>query len=154
MSNLNDMDVDLLISTLASSDGDLFLAAERLDHKLGNERSTTNEYAIKERIANFDVQTADTLSSKLRALLTLKIYNLIIDMTAQLRDRMGDLKPSELVRAHSSMVASFATLTAPATKVTFDFDREVQELAKEFSIPIEDIRGELKAMDVKLKAVK
>jgi hypothetical protein len=151
---LADVDVEILINTIASSDGDLNLAAERLDKKLGFTYGTTKEYFLQERISSLDIQSTDKLSSKLRTLLTIKLYNLILIATNQLMGSLGDLRPAELARTHSSLVNSFSNLTTPATKITFDFDKEVQQIAEEFDVPIEDVRGELKGMDIKLKAVK
>lgn len=152
--NIHDVDVELLINTIASSDGDVHLAAERLSRKLDVPRDAISEYDITERIANLDIQSSDTLASKLRTLLTIRLYNLIHAATVQLAFNLSELKPAELARTHASLVNSFASLTAPATKVTFDFDRELVELSREFGIPVEDMKGEIKGMEKKIKAIK
>lgn len=156
MSYLADADLDLVLNILASSDGDLPLACERLTKSLGLNRGDILEYELKERVAALDIQSTDTLSSKFRALLIVRLYNLVIQATSDLALVLGDLKPAELARTHASLVNSFATLTAPSTKVTFDFDRELQDISREFGLPMDDLRGEIKEMDskIKLKMVK
>jgi hypothetical protein len=152
---LADVDIDTLLDIIASSDGDLYLACERLDNILENTPRTTTEYAMQARIASFDIQTSDKLSGKFRSLLIVKLYNLLHITTDEVRNVLGDLKPADLVKTHTSLMNTFATLTAPATKVTFDFDHEVQELARELStddspVSISEIRAQLKEMNVKM----
>lgn len=155
--DLGNVDTDLILETLASSNGSIGLAAERLAKKIDPTLpyGSITEYDLEARIASFDIQTADKLSSKLRILLIVKLYNLIHTASDALLDSLGDLKPAELARTHTSIVNSFATLTAPATKVTFDFDREIMDIAREFpELSIEDVRGEVKRLETKVKQIK
>jgi hypothetical protein len=154
MTVINDIEVDDLLDLLASSDGDLQLAAERLNTKLNLEYGTIKETDLKERVSAFDVQSSDRLSAKFRALLTIKLFNLVILVTNQLQFELGELKPAELAKTHASLVNSFTSLTAPATKITFDYDRELAVLAEDFKLPIEDLRGQLKEMEVKVKSAR
>lgn len=155
MSNLlHEASDDLFLSILASSDGDASLAAERYDTIVGNEYGTTKEYAVEAKIAGLNIETADMLSSKFRTLLIVKLYKLISDISIKLAFSLDELKPAELARTHASLVNTFSTLTAPATKVTFDYEGELQRLAEEFQMPIEEVRGDFKKLETKLKAVK
>lgn len=153
---LIEMDVDEFLGIIASSDGNTGLATERINRKLGNKGSDCIlEYEVMSRIAEFDVQTADTLTAKFRTLLMVKLYDLITQVQTQVTLTMGDLRPSELAKMHTGLLSSFAQLSAPAAKITFDPEMEIQRLAEEFEIPVEDIRGNLKALEnrVKLKVV-
>jgi hypothetical protein len=62
---------------------------------------------------------------------------------------MDDLRPSELARAHSSLVTSFTALTAPSVKTPFDFVGEVAKLAEELEIPVEEAIAEIKKYTTK-----
>lgn len=154
MATINDVEIDVLVGLVVSSDGDLGLAAERLNKKLGLSYNTILEYELEQRISELDSQTTDSIASKFRALLTIRLYKLIYAATTELQASLSDLKPAELARTHASLVNSFTALTAPATKVTFDFELEAQRIAEEFKIPVEDIRGDLKQMETRLKAVR
>jgi hypothetical protein len=148
MNDPSEIDTETLISIIAGSNGDTHLAAERLSTKLGFK---VTGYDIEERLANIDVQTSDRLASKLRTLLTVRLYNLIHQATVQLAFNMDSLRPSELAKTHSALVNSFTSLTAPATKVQFDFDSEVAQLAEELQIPADEIRTEIKSMQLVAK---
>lgn len=161
MTNIHDTDVDTLVDLIAGSDANLALAAERFDTKNGNKMGTTNGYDISTRVANFDIQTADSLAAKLRTLLVVRLYSLIHDCTTALSMSLDELKPSELAKAHTSLVNSFANLTAPAAKVTFDFDRELKDMVDEFknipgmeNISVESLKENMADMQKKLKVVK
>lgn len=157
---INDIDKEVLIALVTGADGDLRLAAERLDRILENDVGTTQDYALQSRLANLDLQSADQLATRFRTLLTVKLYSLIVTAMDHLKIGMADLRPSELARTTTSLTASFAALTAPATKVTFDFNAEIEKLAEEFTdedgqkIPIEDIKAGLKEMEASIKARK
>src|SRR5688572_888199 len=102
MTNIQDADTEVIVDLIAGSDANLALAVERFDKKHGNKFGTTNGYDIAERIASFDIQSADNLAAKLRVLLTVRLYALIHEFTIQLSLVMGDLKPAELARTHTS----------------------------------------------------
>ena len=146
---IKDFDSNSFIALLASSDGDVNLTAERFDALVGNERSATKDYEVNAVLSNLDNTTSDTLAGKLRTLLVVRLYNLISTATTQLMSDMGDLRPAELARTHASLTNTFATLTQGATKVTFDFEKEIRELAEEFEVPIEEVKGNLADMGVK-----
>lgn len=150
---LANVDVDLLIGVIASSDGDTQLASERLSTKLGMRILSQD---LEERIAQFDIQSSDKLSAKFRTLLTVKLYNLIHQCTISLLSSIDELRPSELAKTHASLTNSFTSLTAPAAKITFDFDAEIAQLASEFpeefsGMSVDDMRAEIKRYkDLKL----
>lgn len=157
MLSINELDTKVVVDFITSSDGNLALAAERLCTHLEVPYGTYTEYDIKARVAALDNETADGLSGKLRTLLTIKLYDLICVTTDELQEKIGNLRPSELARMHASLVSVFTTLTAPATKVTFDIDRELASLVAQFPEFSEDeIRSQLKAMDrqVKMSAIR
>lgn len=151
---LHEADNELFLSILVSSDGDAPLTAERYDKIVGNERGTTKDYAVDAKIAGLDIQTADALSAKFRTLLVVKLYKLVVDVGNQLSCTISDLKPSELAKTYTSLTTSFATMTAPAAKVSFDYESEIKRLAEEFELPVEQIKGDFKTMETRLKAVK
>lgn len=137
--------LDMLIATLVGSDGDIPLATERLQKKLGLDLGERiNEYDIKEQIASLDNELRDSIAHKLRTLLILRIYNLVHLVSEKLVDNIDKLRPAELARTHSSLVNSFASLTVSATKVSFDFDHEISKLAEELQISPDEIRSEIK----------
>jgi hypothetical protein len=155
MININDIDTQDIVDVVTSSDGSLALAAERLGKKLGVPYGTIKEYDLQVRISTFDVQTADNVAARLRTLLTLKLYELIVLATDQLKMTMTELRPAELARTHTSLINSFASLTSPATKVTFDFNREIEDLAREFpDISVDDIRSNIKEMEQRVKSIR
>ena len=152
MRKINTFDIEEIVSIVASSDGDLNLAAERLAKKEDGKFGDVTESELKARIAQMDLQSSDMLASRFRTLLTVRLYELIYLVTNQLVFELGSLKPAELARTNASLINSFASLTMPATKVTFDFEAELRRLAEEFpDVPIEDMRGEINAMQEKTK---
>jgi hypothetical protein len=60
------IDVEGVISVLASSNGDIFLSAERLAKKYDIK---VTDYDVEAFIVGLDTPTADRLSAKLRTLL-------------------------------------------------------------------------------------
>jgi hypothetical protein len=149
---LADVDTDLIIDIVSSSDGDLALATERLNHRLKLD-GTILEYELEARLASLDNPTADKLAGRLRTLLTVKLYNLVIIATDQLKSSMGDLKPAELARTHASLVNSFTAITAPAAKITFDFATELEAIAREFpEYSKEELNEQLKEIERRAKA--
>jgi hypothetical protein len=140
------IDVEDVISVLASSNGDIFLSAERLAKKYDVK---VTDYDVEAFIVGLDTPTADRLSAKLRTLLVVKLYNLIHAANMSLLGAMDDLRPSELARAHSSLVTSFTALTAPSVKTPFDFVGEVAKLAEELEIPVEEAIAEIKKYTTK-----
>lgn len=151
VTRINDADVDIVLSLLTGSDGDISLTAERYDKLTGNPYGTTKEYELNARLAGLDKDNSDRLSGKLRSLLTIKLYYLIHLGMQQLTECMGNLKPAELARTNTSMINSFALLTQAAEKQVFDFESEITKLAEEFDLDTSDIRGQLKSMEVKVK---
>lgn len=149
---IDTIDVEEIISIVASSDGDLNLAAERLAKRDGGDFNTVTEGELKSRIAQMDMQSADLLSSKFRTLLIVRLYELIYLVTNQVVFELGNLKPAELARTNASLINSFATLTSSSTKVSFDFEAELRRIADEFpDVPIEDMRGEINAIQERSK---
>lgn len=152
MSIVDELDTQQLMDVVASSDCNLALAAERLNKKLGLERNTIKEYDIKERVSRFDVQSFDQFSARLRTLMTIKLFDLVMAATDLMSASLGDLKPADLAKLHPSLVNTFATLTASSTKVTFDFNREIEDIAREFpDIPVEDIKAGIKEIESRTK---
>lgn len=152
MSILYDLSIDEISNVVASSDGDLALSAERLCARLEKPYGSITEYELQARLSEIDIQASDKLASRFRALLMIKLYNLISLATDRMMGALGDLRPAELARTHASLVNSFTALTAPATKVTFDFNSELEKLSEEFGLPIEDMKAEIKEMENKVKA--
>lgn len=152
--SINDVDTEIIIGMITSSDGDVNLATERLNTLLGNPYGYIKEYAFQTRLAQLDLQTSDQLASRLRTLLTVKLYHLISLATIQLQGDLCNLRPAELARTHASLTNSFASLTSGSTKITFDFNSEIEKIAAEFpDIPVEDIKTGIKEMSAKLSTV-
>lgn len=152
--NIFDVESDVLIEVLASSDGDLGLAAERICAKLKLPFNSINEYDLQERIVRFDQATTDTMAGKLRSLFIIKMYHLLTMATRELESTICDLPPAVLAKTQASLSTTFNNLTMPATKVTFDFASEIAAIAKEFpDTPVEDIKAELKELE-KIRVVK
>jgi hypothetical protein len=143
--NLED-NIELLVNTLVGSGGDIPLTAERLCTKLGVQYGAITEYDITDAISSFDNETSDGINRRLRTMLAFKLFALIEVLNVELLSKMDKLRPSELARAHSSVVNSFATLTQGAAKVTFDFDHEAEKLADEFGVTPDEIKKEVKSM--------
>lgn len=138
------MDTQDIITTLVAADGNINLAAERLNRRsdLGER---LNEYTIKEKIVS-DPNSVDILSRQLRGLLVLKLFDdLMISQQAMLSN-IDEMKPSDVARLYASQLSAFTQLTSPSTKDTFDFEGEVMKTAMELGVPVDEVREDLKRL--------
>lgn len=141
------VDATQIVKSLVSSEGDIFLASERLSKDIGFK---LNEYQFIDEIIS-NKETAKLASEQLRSLLTIKMFYLITQLQTELLGNLDAIPPKDLARTLASFVTAFSSITAPATKETFDFEAEVNKLADEFELTPEEVRLELKQMFSKNK---
>jgi hypothetical protein len=137
--------LDKLINIIVSSEGDLPLAASRIKKILGLDE-TPNEYDIIDSIIGLDSELQEGMIKKFRTLLAIRLFYMIHMVTDRLAENIGNLRPSDLARTHSTLTNSFSTLTTSSTKITFDFDREAAKIAEELNIPVDEVKSEVKSM--------
>lgn len=141
------LDINELVDALASSDGDSFLAAERLSKKHGKK---IGEYEITE-ILTSTPEASKALSDKLRTALVLKMFYLINELQKTLITSIDEIPPKDLARTLSSFMTAFATMTAPQAKSMFDADEEIRKAAELFGVEPEVIRAELNELKLSAK---
>lgn len=152
--NINEIDSVEFVDLVVAAEGNTHLIAERFNRR-NREDAPISDFEVEEKLAKLDQESSDRLLGKLRASLAVRLYRLVILITNDLTNSLGDLKPAELAKTHSSLVTAFTNLTAPATKTTFNLEDELADIAREFpDISQDEIRAGFKEMESKLRKVK
>lgn len=138
------MQLNDAIDVLVSSDCNLPLAAERLSKKTGEK---VTEYTLTEMVTASE-ENSKVLVSKLRALLSIKLFDNIVQMQSELMGKLDEIPAKDLARVIASFITAFSTMTAPQAKMTFNFEDEIRKAAEEFNVEPEVIRSELKQLSV------
>lgn len=144
MTTILDFDLDELVSIVAAARCDMPLACSFVDSRLELDPRTTNEHELKIRLAELSREQSERLTQKLRTMLTIDLFSQVQLFQNELASNIDSLRPSELSRAYTAAVASFTSLSAPATKDQTDYEKELLELAEESGQDIDEMRGELK----------
>ena len=134
------IDINNAIQTLVSSDGDLPLAIER--YNKGKENKV-NEYDFISNIIS-DPNSTELVAKQLRSLLTIKVFYIISQLQLELMNNLDAIPPKDLARTLASFVTAFSAMTAPATKISFDFESEAEKAANELGLTAEEVKLELK----------
>ena len=59
-------------------------------------------------------------------------------------NNLDAIPPKDLSRTLASFVTAFSAMTAPATKISFDFESEAEKAANELGLTAEEVKLELK----------
>ena len=155
MMMIDNIELDLVLDMVTSSEGSLPLAAERLTARLKKSGIDGNitEYDIQAKLGKLDNESAEGLSGRFRTLALVKLFEIWSLMTDHVKLSIGDLKPAELVKAHGALTNSLVNMTNNATKITFDLGKEIEELKKEFpDLDVDSVKEGIK--EFQIKAVK
>src|SRR4029077_15162333 len=125
-----------------SAVGDVPLALERY-RRDNNITEKLTEYDFLNQITA-DTENGNVLLTRYRMMLTIKMFEMINTVSTGLLGKIDELRPNDLARLHSSLVQSFGQITAPVTKLTFDFDAETRKVAEELGISVEEVMAETK----------
>lgn len=148
-----DVDFEVVMNLVAGSEGNLDLVAERLNGLLEQPYGTIKEYDVKARMSQMDQASADSMAARFRALMIIKIYDLVVVLTDNLKGCIDDLKPADLVKAHASTLNAFNSLTSNAVKVAIDVNGEIDKIIAEFpekNLSRDEIKANIKEMEKKL----
>lgn len=134
------LDSQAVIKAVVSSSGNMALAAERLGSSLGQR---VTEYELITSLVS-DPDANKVVAEQFRTLLTVKMYGLLASTFDEVASQIDELKPGELVRLHTSLLNSFATMTAPQAKSTFDVQDEARKAADELNLNAQEVEIELR----------
>lgn len=129
------------------AEGSTALAAERLAQDLG--RKVTENKLIEALIE--DTTAPTVMGNRFRTLMMVKLFELITVTRTDLMMRLDDLEAKDLARLHTSLMATFVSLTAPAAKDTFDIDTEVRKAADELGVAVEEVANDVKKLMAKAR---
>lgn len=129
-----------VVRAIVGSGGNLPLAAERLGKKLNRK---VNEYELTETVVS-DVAAMEQISKQLRALLTIKSFDMLVQTHASLSFSLHELQAKDISRMYTSLMAVFDSLTNNVTKSAFDVNAEAQKVADELDLPMDEVMAELK----------
>lgn len=139
---ITDIEDSIIIDTVVTSEGDIFLAAERLSK---NCDIKVSEYELKSFISS-NLVVSKALAERLRALLTTRMYYIVSQAEMSVLSSLDDMKPAEKVKTYAMLASVFHNLTVNTTKDNFDFDGEVAKAAAEFEQTPDEVKAELKRM--------
>lgn len=129
-----------LVRFVVGAQGNMPLAAERASRKLGMK---ITEYMLRELISE-DADATEQLARQLRAVHTISVFEMLDNVRIAVIESICDMSPRDLATMYATLSTSFATLTAPQSKVTFDVSLEAQKTASELNLDPSDVERELK----------
>lgn len=140
---MSNIDVNDAIDKLVSAVGDVPLALERYKRD-NNVTEKITEYDFLNQVTA-NTEYSNTLLTRYRMMLTIKMFEMINTVSTSLLSKIDELRPNDLAKLHASLTQSFSQITAPVTKLTFDFDAETRKVAEELGISVEEVMAETKS---------